>query len=46
MNNLLITIEELFSFFMFPAIVFAALFFTIKYSIISAFKTLKKKKLL
>ena len=46
MNNVLITIGELFSFIMYPAILFVALFFTIRYSIISAFKTLKKKNLL
>jgi hypothetical protein len=46
MNNILITIGELFSFIMYPAILFVALFFIIKYSIISAFKTLKKKNLL
>lgn len=46
MNNLLIAIGELFSFIMYPVILFMALFFTIKYSIISAFKTLKKKNLL
>ena len=46
MNNVLITIGELFSFIMYPAILFVALFFTIKYSIVSAFKTLKKKNLL
>lgn len=46
MNNVLITIVQLFEFFMYPAILFVALFFTIKYSIISAFKTLKKKNLL
>ena len=46
MNNVLILIVQLFELFMYPAILFVALFFTIKYSIISAFKTLKKKKLL
>ena len=46
MNDILILILQLFELFIYPVILFVALFFTIKYSIISAFKTLKKKNLL
>ncbi len=46
MNNAVITIVQLFEFLIYPIIIFVALFFTIKYAIISAFKTLKKKNLL
>jgi len=44
--NALIWIEQILDIFIVPAILFITLFFVIKYSIISAVKTMKDKKIL
>ncbi len=46
MDNILITIGQIFDVSIWYIILFIALFFVIKYSIISAFKTMKKKNIL
>ncbi len=46
MNYILIVIKQIFDFCIVPVVLFIALFFTIKYSIISAVKTMKKKKII